>query len=81
MNTARDTLILPLLSRYADILRRVLGDGTFPETHLDGLSDCAFLDIEALRQAGYLETVKRGRYQGIRITEAGLVWLAKRYAK
>lgn len=74
----RTALIPPLSDRHRDVLRRVYGDGVFPETHADGIADVPFLDREALIRAGMLQAVRRGHYRGYRVTAEGLVWLADR---
>lgn len=68
---SRDKLIPPLSARHIALLRRIHGDGVAPIVHADGLSDIAFLDIEALCRAGLLERLTMGRFKGYRVTDAG----------
>ena len=68
----REDLIPPLSEKHISVLRRLYGDGVFPETHAAGLSDVPFLDLEAMVRAGRIEKKRRGRYSGYRVTETGI---------
>jgi len=73
----REDLIPTLSDKHISILRRLYGDGVFPETHAAGLSDISFLDLEAMVRAGWIERKKRGRYNGFRVSEVGKAQLLR----
>lgn len=71
----RDALIPEITEKHREIVRRIYGRGIAPQVHQDSLRDVAFLDLEALCRAGYIERLTQGRFRGYRVTGKGLGWL------